>query len=345
MRASSYLRPSYRRMPSSIHIGGLSNNGYHSSGTAISRVHHSSLFIMVLSRQLAWNCVRTTCSRLERKAILQQHSSLPVQSDPILVVLRQRHAIRRHLPRSFASASNAPQPTGDEKCSSKDYDVSSERELLYESPLAKVVTRLRTVSLTTGIIGGVGVPMLISMKQAAGLDVTASSGVLAVALLFVSASLGSTCGVHYIFSPYIYTIEQIPIRLCLFQKKQEAEAAAQLREQQLPPKEGMGTAENSEQNNNNASIQKETKNDNRPFLFLATTRSLFLTKKELVFDPHTDVTMYTGWRPLCNILIKGKPYYLHMDVAKHNQILAKAFQLSEGSYVRPPQTENPDSRL
>ena len=53
---------------------------------------------------------------------------------------------------------------------------------VYESPLANVVTRLRAVSLTTGIIGSVGLPIVLAMKGE-----VPSAGYLGLAMAFVGS--------------------------------------------------------------------------------------------------------------------------------------------------------------
>ena len=75
----------------------------------------------------------------------------------------------------------------------KEEQVKEDEEvpLVYESPLGAVVHKLRTVSLMTGIIGSVGVPCMIAIKGS-----LPDSGILVMAIAFVSATLGSTAAIH-----------------------------------------------------------------------------------------------------------------------------------------------------
>ena len=49
----------------------------------------------------------------------------------------------------------------------------------------------------------------------------------------------------------------------------------------------------------------------KEILFKAVTRTVFLRKVEVVFDPDTDVRPHKGMRPLCNFEVKGVPLYVH----------------------------------
>ena len=94
-------------------------------------------------------------------------------------------------------------------------------ELIYESPLGHLVTRLRAVSLTTGLCGGLGVPLLLAAKgssTAALASFDPSAGLLAIAMAFGTATVGSTVAVHYVFHPYAYSIERIPVRVCAYKQ-------------------------------------------------------------------------------------------------------------------------------
>ena len=151
-------------------------------------------------------------------------------------------------------------------------------QLVYESPLGNVVSKLRTVSLMTAIIGMTGVPLMIALKGA-----IPEGGILAAAMLFVTGSVGSTAAIHFVFSPYVYRIEYLPIRQCSTKSS---------------PGQSDCTSESS------VTIQRDT-------LLKAWTRSLFLFDSSIVFDPCVDVQPYKGMRPMCNFLAKGRPLYVH----------------------------------
>lgn len=156
-------------------------------------------------------------------------------------------------------------------------------QLVYESPLGNVVSKLRTVSLMTAVIGMTGVPCMIALKGA-----IPEGGILAAAMLFVTGSVGSTAAIHFVFSPYVYRIEHIYIRQC-------------------------STAVSSEKNID--SLQSDNSSESllsqKDTLLKAWTRSLFLFDTTIVFDPCVDVQPYKGMRPMCNLLAKGRPLYVH----------------------------------
>lgn len=163
--------------------------------------------------------------------------------------------------------------------------------LVYESPLGNVVTKLRTVSLGTAFIGLTGVPCMIALKGG-GIP---ESGMLAAALLFVSGSIGSTAAIHFVFSPYVYKIEQIPIRVCSTPTSDTTEA-------------------NSDSTSSHSSVEgPETTNKipAKDTLLKAWVRTLFLRNDSIVFDATIDVQPYQGLRPMCNFVAKGRPLYVH----------------------------------
>jgi hypothetical protein len=158
--------------------------------------------------------------------------------------------------------------------------------LVYESPLGSVVTKLRTVSLATALIGTAGVPSLLAIKGA-----VPEVGMLAMALMFVTGSMGSTAAIHFVFAPYVYRIETIPVRQCSYQSKDGED-----QNDTLVPEDA-----------ESVNVVPKAKD----VLLRAWTRSLFLRNREIVFDPEMDVVPYSGMRPLCNFVAKGFPLYVH----------------------------------
>lgn len=196
--------------------------------------------------------------------------------------------------------------TTSDKEKDKDSSKPNEDNIVYESPLGNVVSRLRTVSLCTGVIGTLGLPLIIAAK---GGDLP-STGMLATGLLFVAGSWGSTAAIYFVFSPYAYTIESIPIRKCHYKK---------------------GASDESESDGDAKAPVVEQKTDDPPpkkkdVLLKAFTKSLFLTRRDTVFDPATDVVVYKGLRPLCNLLIKGMPMYVHPEFV-YDETLRKLLNL------------------
>jgi hypothetical protein len=187
--------------------------------------------------------------------------------------------------------------------SAKDKDDTDEDDVVYESPLGKVVSRLRTVSVGTGVIGTLGLPLIIAAK---GGDLP-STGMLATGMLFVAGSLGSTAAIYFVFSPYVYTIEQIPIRKCHYKG---------------------ATDENESDGDEKVVVEEKTDpaTKKKDVLLKAFTKSLFLTRKDTVFDPATDVVVYKGFRPLCNLMVKGMPMYVHPEFV-YNETLRKLLNL------------------
>jgi len=77
-------------------------------------------------------------------------------------------------------------------------------ELLYEGPFASLSLRLKRVSISTAVVGAIGMPLLIAMH---GGDVPAS-GQLAVGGTAIVAAIGSTGALSYCFSPYVHKLER-----------------------------------------------------------------------------------------------------------------------------------------
>jgi hypothetical protein len=194
-----------------------------------------------------------------------------------------------------------------------DSDEKDKDELVYESPLGNVVSRLRTVSLCSGMIGTIGLPLVIAAKG----GVLPSTGFLATGMLFVAGSLASTAAIHFVFSPYAYTIERIPIRKCHYVKETD---------------QGDGDEKVVE--------QKEAKEPPKDVLLKAFSKSLFLSRKDTVFDPATDVVPYKGLRPLCNLMIKGLPFYVHPEFV-YDETLRKILNVDKKTPLKK-QDDDPD---
>lgn len=61
------------------------------------------------------------------------------------------------------------------------------------------------------------------------------------------------------------------------------------------------------------------------YLYKATTKSIFLTRIETVFDPATDVTAYKGFtKPLCNLVVRDQTYlFVHKESVYDNELYTK----------------------
>jgi hypothetical protein len=191
--------------------------------------------------------------------------------------------------------------------------------IVYESPLAKVVGKLRGVSLLTAIVGAVGVPIMVALKGS-----IPDAGMLAIASTFVTGSLGSTAAIHYIFGPYVYSIERIPVRVCssaIANEEEKKQKAAEVVHDTSASgsKEVAEKEESNEQDETNGTtsltsapqICSSTSTKQQPTLLKATIKSVFLRPHHVIFDPQTDVEPYKGLRPMCNLIAKGRPLYVH----------------------------------
>jgi hypothetical protein len=176
-----------------------------------------------------------------------------------------------------------------------------------------IVTRLRAVSVLSAFTGSVGLPAFCAIRGIPDVEV----GILAFGMTFVAGSMVSTAAIHFVFSPYVYKIEKIPVRKC-HHKKKAGDATDEINSM-APPTE-----------------MKES-----DCLLKAVSRSLFLTSVETVFDPETDVIPYKGLHPLCNFVAKGKQLYVHPEYV-HNATLRKQLQLVDPNRVEEHKKENPD---
>ena len=205
---------------------------------------------------------------------------------------------------------------------------NNNNNILYESPLGKIVTKLRAVSLLSAAVGTIGLPLFVALK---GMPPT---GPLAFGLTFSAASLASTAGIHFVFSPYVYSLERIPIRVCHYDKEKKND----------DNHDDDDTAVSS-----SSSLRKEASDtNNQDFLYKAVSKSLFLTRVETVFDPATDVIPYKGfYRPLCNFLVlqqqqgRRKPLYVHPEYV-HSAALRQALQLPAPPPPEVARPVNPD---
>ena len=76
--------------------------------------------------------------------------------------------------------------------------------VVYESPFAGMVNRLRAITLLTALAGSVGLPAVVALK-----GTVPSVGFVALCLSFGTGSLASTAAIHYVFSPYVFYIERM----------------------------------------------------------------------------------------------------------------------------------------
>lgn len=175
-------------------------------------------------------------------------------------------------------------------------------QVIYEGPFAQLAFRLKAVSITTALVGVVGIPFLIMIHSG---DVPVA-GQLAVGGSAILGAVGSTVAMDFVFSPYISTLERVPVRQCHSNKEESSEEQRAAQE----------------------------------WLLKATTRNILSMKVETVFDPTTDVTPYSGIRPFCNFLAKGRPMFVHPDLILDDTIRAQL--VGDDEEQKPKQTKEDD---
>ena len=158
--------------------------------------------------------------------------------------------------------------------------------------MGDLITRLKIVSITSCVMSVVGLPLFVALKNGS-LPTPQQLGLGGVAFL---GATGSTVALHFVFGPYILTMEKIPVRLCHFVKS-DAE----------------GDDENDRDGGSNSCKDSKVSED-KAVMLKATTRSVFGWRNELVFDPLTDVSFYTGSRPFANFVAKGVTLYAHPEM-------------------------------
>lgn len=198
---------------------------------------------------------------------------------------------------------------GDEKSPPTPTPNKPEKVLLYKAPMGDLVTRLKRISITSCLVSIIGLPALIYLKNGTWPDMK-QIGMGGFA--FVSAT-GSTLALHFVFGPYVLELCEIPIRKCHTAKDGGG---------------GGGGDEEEEQ-----TTKKEQERAAQEYLYQATTRSILGWKREIVFDPLTDVTKYAGARPFANFIAKKEfVLYCHPELldADTRQKLLNPKQEDEG---------------
>ena len=212
--------------------------------------------------------------------------TLAREPQPIFLMgKQQQHQQRHHQIRWNTSDSD--------ECSNRN---DSEAEVIYRSPMGDLITRLKIVSITSCVMSVVGLPLFVALKNGT-LPTPQQMGLGGVAFL---GATGSTVALHFVFGPYILTMEKIPVRLCHFTG---------------------GNNGDEEDDNSNVEAKSRVQDndvintDNKKAMMLrATTRSVFGWRSEHVFDPLTDVSFYTGSRPFANFVAKGVTLYAHPEM-------------------------------
>ena len=181
-----------------------------------------------------------------------------------------------------------------------------------------LITSLKVFSLSSAALSTFGLPALMLYR---GIDLYSGIHVMMVATT-MAGSIGSTLGLQYIFAPYVYTLESIPIRQCHSEdekEKEEPQSTATTAEN--PPKPGS-------------------------FLLKATTRSVFATKVEHVFDPETDIKGVPPGtiRPFCSFFANGQPLYIHEQMITDPKLTQNLF-VNHGTKIETKKNPDPDDEF
>jgi len=182
-------------------------------------------------------------------------------------------------------------------------------QLLYEGPFADLAFRLKVVSVTSAALGIVGIPLLITLHSG---DVP-PIGQIAVGGSAMLGAVGSTVAMSFVFSPYITTLERVPIRQCHSNSGEEGD-------------------------------NSEKEPAAQEWLLKATTRNIAAMKVETVFDPKTDVEQYSGIRPFCNFVAKGVPMYVHPELILDDELRVELVGEEEAmpKNEKPPKKDDDD---
>mmetsp|Transcript_15072 Transcript_15072/g.19692 ORF Transcript_15072/g.19692 Transcript_15072/m.19692 type:complete len:233 (-) Transcript_15072:748-1446(-) len=155
----------------------------------------------------------------------------------------------------------------------------------YKGPFASIALRLKRVSLTTAIVGGVGMPASVIIKH--GSEAIPVGGQLAVAGTAAATAVGSTLLLSYCFNPYVHKMEYI----------------------------------NPETRETIHLADYTNADDIAHFHIKATTRSLVATEIETIFNPETEIGAAPSSRPFCNFVAAGIPMYAHPELINDPRLL------------------------
>ncbi|KAL3821633.1 hypothetical protein ACHAXA_006053 [Cyclostephanos tholiformis] len=212
--------------------------------------------------------------------------------------------------RSYGGNENKAAPPGRESPSSDDggggpasSPSSSSVVVVYEGPFASLTLKLKRISLTSAVIGVVGLPALSLFGGSSASSVPAS-GQLAVIVTAGIAAVGSTALLGYCFSPYVHTMERI---------LPTSHAPTAVVEDGTARDDAGGEAD-----------VDGSGGDHRGTTGLVriVTRDILARRVETVFDPATDVSPppNVSSRPFCNFIVKGMPMYVHPELVHDEEL-------------------------
>ena len=164
--------------------------------------------------------------------------------------------------------------------STKNEEEQKDPSFLYEGPFAALTLRLKRVSLTSAVIGIVGLPALSFFYGAA--DSVPASGQIAVIATAGLTAVGSTVLLGYCFSPYVHTLERVAI--ADGGEKDEVDD-----EQQL--------------------IRMVTRD-----ILAREVVTVFNPKTDVTAPPSSNS------RPFCNFMVNGLPFYIHPQLIEDDKL-------------------------
>jgi hypothetical protein len=224
--------------------------------------------------------------------------------------------------------------------------------VVYESPFGALVTKLRVVSLMTGVFGSIGLPLAATFLSSTAVT-TPTTGFVALCLTFGTGTIATTLAIQYVFGPYVYSIERIPIRKCHYKKNKTSTMSQNTHDTDTSEIDETTTTTTKYETENTTNTAPNNVDDTcvtgPHFLYLAKSKSIFIRPVETVFDANADdVQKYTGFTlPLCNFTAKGRPLYMHTEYLRlDDQLYSRMQQIendgsSKKKYKTPPKG-NPD---
>ena len=160
-------------------------------------------------------------------------------------------------------------------------DEEKEPIVLYEAPFAALTLRLKRLSLTSAVIGIVGLPTLSFVYGAA--DSVPATGQVAVLATAGLTAVGSTALLGYCFSPYVHTLERVVA--------------------------DDGAGEENNKLDNNQLIRMVTRD-----ILARKVETVFDPTKDVAAPSSSNS------RPFCNFMVKGLPFYIHSQLIHNDEL-------------------------
>ena len=188
--------------------------------------------------------------------------------------------------------------------------------VVYEGPFSSLALRLKRISIASAVASVVGIPLLITY----GSNIP-PSGQLAVGGTAILAACGSTVALTFCFSPYIHTLEWIPVKRQQQQQQQQCTSP---------------TSADADADADGDGAEKGQK-----MLMKATTINFFAMRVETVFDPDTDVNHDPKtYRPFCNFMVKDKPLFFHPQLLHDDELRIKLLGVEKGTLIEESAKED-----